>query len=74
MVPTKLIEFIEGCIAGAGIGFCLGVLTMSVELPYQMGAWGIPIGGVLFLILSKKQLRMLVLVLAFFAIGVGLSS
>lgn len=73
-MPIKVIEFVEGCIAGAGIGFCLGALTMNVDLPYLMAMWGMPMGGVLFCFLSRSQLRFTVFVLAALALLFALNA
>ncbi len=66
-------ELIEGCIAGAGIGFILGIITMDVNLPYKLALWGIPVGGILFHFFSKGSIRLIVCVLAVVALVFAIS-
>lgn len=61
-----LTTFAKGGIVGAATGFIFGFAfspICPVDLPFW-GLWlGIPIGGVLFLILSESKLRTILIVI-----------
>lgn len=50
----SIVLLFKGAIAGAGIGFLVGVLTMDIEMPYRFGLVGMPIGASLFFLFGRK--------------------